>query len=140
MDQIRQGIQLNKVKTGEMEDWGGLGLGGAGQVRIWWGAGLKLTEVSGFWVSVTGLGGRWGEVGWESRRGLERMGGEITRRGQEGVLLSQALNPLCCTLLAADARGPRELSLAASASELRRAGGSPDACDAEEKQSHPLLR
>lgn len=39
-----------------------------------------------------------------------------------------------------DPWGPRELSTAASNSELRRVGGSPDARDAEEKQSHPLLR
>lgn len=64
----------------------------------------------------------------------------ITWEEQGGVLPSWALNPLCWTLLAADAWGPRELSTAARASELRGPGGSPDARDAEEKPSHPLFR
>lgn len=35
LDQIRQGIQLNKVKTGEREDWGCLGLGCQSSQDIW---------------------------------------------------------------------------------------------------------
>lgn len=60
-------------------------------------------------------------------------------KGWGEVLLSQALSPLCWILLAADPGGPRELSAAATTSELRGAGGCPDARDAEEKQSHPFL-
>lgn len=123
---------------GRIEDWGS----GA---RVCWasqdirGPGLKLMELPVFRVSVTRLRGWWGEVGWEPRRGLECMGEEVMK-GQGGMLQSPASNPLCWTLLLADPWGPRELGATASTSKIGRAGGSPDARDAEEKQSHPLLR
>lgn len=93
------------------------------------GSGIRL---GGWWREAGGLGDVW--------KGRACGGGEIRTKGRGGAPLSQTLSLLCWTLLAADPWGPREFSAAAPTSELRGAGGGPDARDAEEKQSHSLLR